>query len=239
MLARTLIAALLAGMLAGLAITPVQSLKTTPLILAAEVFEDGGAPAHDHAAGLAFVTPAMAHGGEDEESATLVASRLGGTAMANMVLGAGFALLLAAASLAFDRPLTARNGAVWGLAGFAVLTLAPAMGLPPELPAMPAADLGARQAWWLMAVLCTGGGLAGLVLSRRTWQRLLGLVLIAAPLFIPAPHPAELASPIPPSLAAEFAVASLATSALFWVLIGLFSGLVLDAIRRTAIPRPA
>ena len=90
-----------------------------------------------------------------------------------------------------------------------------------------------------MAVLCTGGGLAGLVLSRRTWQRLLGLVLIAAALFIPAPHPAELASPIPPSLAAEFAVASLATSALFWVLIGLFSGLVLDAIRRTAIPRPA
>ena len=62
MLARTLIAALLAGMLAGLAITPVQSLKTTPLILAAEVFEDGGAPAHDHAAGLSFVTPAMAHG---------------------------------------------------------------------------------------------------------------------------------------------------------------------------------
>ena len=37
-----------------------------------------------------------------------------------------------------------RQGLFWGFAGFAVFTLAPGLGLPPELPAMPAADLGAR-----------------------------------------------------------------------------------------------
>ena len=33
--------------------------------------------------------------------------------------------------------LSWRQGLFWGFAGFAVFTLAPGLGLPPELPAMP------------------------------------------------------------------------------------------------------
>ena len=39
-----------------------------------------------------------------------------------------------------------RAGLLWGFAGFAVFTLAPGLGLPPELPAMPAAELLPRPA---------------------------------------------------------------------------------------------
>jgi predicted cobalt transporter CbtA len=41
--------------------------------------------------------------------------------------------------------LDARRGLLWGLGGFAALHLAPAVGLPPELPGMASADLAARQ----------------------------------------------------------------------------------------------
>ncbi len=226
---RIFLAALLAGILAGLAITPVQALRTTPLIIAAEAYEDGGAPsAHEHGA-LSLATPAHAHApGAGADAGGASAARLGGTALANIVLGAGFALLLLSVSLVSGRAITARNGAVWGLLGFATLTLAPALGLPPELPAMPAADLGARQLWWLMAVLCTGLGIGVLTLARPAGLRAAGAALIVVPMMIAAPHPAELASPIPPTLAAEFAVASLTTSAIFWVLIGGLTGLALE-----------
>ncbi|MEI2612914.1 MAG: CbtA family protein [Candidatus Promineifilaceae bacterium] len=39
--------------------------------------------------------------------------------------------------------------------------LAPAFGLPPELPGMAAADLGARQVWWCGTALATGVGIFG------------------------------------------------------------------------------
>ncbi|RIX99085.1 cobalt transporter [Aureimonas flava] len=231
MLARFFLAALLAGILAGVVVTPVQHLKTTPLILAAETYEGGGA-AHDHAAFVpGLVSAAHAHGGgEHAEGGT--AGRIGGTLLANVVIGAAFSLLLLAASLLVDRPLTAANGAIWGLAGFAVLTLAPALGLPPELPAMPAADLAARQAWWLATVAMAAGGLWLLVFRRGGLAILGGLAPLALPHLVGAPHPDDIASPVPATLAAEFAVASLFVSALFWTAAGALLGLGLDRARR-------
>ncbi len=236
MFARFFLAALLAGILAGLLVTPVQHLKTTPLILAAESYEGGG-EAHDHA-GIAFslATPAHAHGGA-EHAAGGTASRLGGTLLANVVIGAAFSLLLLAASLGLGRPVTAANGALWGLAGFAVVTLAPALGLPPELPAMPAADLAARQTWWIATVALAAGGLWLLVFRRSAPAILGGLALLLLPHLVDAPHPADIASPVPATLAAEFAVASLFVSALFWTATGALLGLGLDRARRgLAVP---
>ena len=71
----------------------------------------------------------------------------------NVVSGIGFALLLVAASEFAGGIANWRQGVLWGFAGFAVFTLAPGLGLPPELPAMPAADLFARQTWWVGTVL--------------------------------------------------------------------------------------
>ncbi|WP_279479211.1 CbtA family protein [Aureimonas sp. SK2] len=236
MLARFFLAALLAGILAGVFVTPVQHFKTTPLILAAESYE-GGEEGHDHAAfAPSLVSPAHAHGGGEHTEAG-DAARLGGTLLANVVIGAAFSLLLLAASLGLDRPVTAANGALWGLAGFAVVTLSPALGLPPELPAMPAVDLAARQAWWVATVALSAGGLWLLVFRRSVPAILGGLALLLLPHLVGAPHPADIASPVPATLAAEFAVASLFVSALFWTAVGALLGLGLDRARRgVAVP---
>lgn len=236
MIVRTLLVALVAGILAGAAVTPLQHWTTVPLILQAETYENGGVPhePHDHSA-LTLVTPAHAHttaGAADGEDAG--ATRTAGSLLANLVIGAGFALLLTAASLASNRPVTARNGAVWGLVGFAVFTLAPSFGLSPELPAMPAADLHARQLWWLATVLLTAGGLALLLLRPEAMARAAGVALLVLPHLIPVPHPADISSPIPATLAAEFVMASLMAAGVFWVLAGFLTGVLAD---RFAAPR--
>src|SRR5258706_524177 len=59
------------------------------------------------------------------------------------------------------------EGLVWGLAGFTVFTLAPGLGLPPQLPGVPAAPLLSRQIWWVLAALAAAGGLS-LIFLRRT-----------------------------------------------------------------------
>ena len=67
MIGRLVLAALIAGMAAGFIYGGVQHVQTTPLILAAEVYET--APAHDHAAAATdpAVTPAAAPQHEAEE----------------------------------------------------------------------------------------------------------------------------------------------------------------------------
>lgn len=113
-----------------------------------------------------------------------------------------------------------REGVLWGLAGFATFTLAPGLGLPPELPAMPAADLAARQIWWVSCVLLTGGGLALIAFGRGTPLILLGAALLVVPHLIGAPQPDSHNSPIPEGLHHSFVVAVTATNLVFWVLLG-------------------
>ncbi|WP_152047745.1 CbtA family protein [Aureimonas psammosilenae] len=242
MIVRTLLAALCAGLLAGILILPVQYARVVPLIVHAESYENGGAHEHHAASPSFFVSPAYAHGAggaheEGEGGGTLVESRLLGTLLADLVAGAGFALLLAGASLVLGLPLNRRNGVFWGLAGFATVTLAPALGLAPELPAMPAAELGMRQAWWLATAAFTALGLFLLVTRRSAGLKAAGIFALLLPHLWGAPQPTDLASPVPPALAAEFAVASLVTSALFWVMIGTFAGRFLDrAATRSPLP---
>ncbi|MFQ5954541.1 MAG: CbtA family protein, partial [Kiloniellales bacterium] len=107
--------------------------------------------------------------------------------------------------------------------GFAAFALAPAFGLPPEPPGVAAAELSARQAWWLGTALATAGGLALMVFAGNTVAKVAGLVAIAAPHLISAPHLAETGT-LPAALAGRFVAASLVTSALFWVVLGGLSG---------------
>lgn len=241
MIVRYLLAALGAGLLAGLLILPVQYARLVPLILHAEEFEEGAAHGHAARAGF-FVSPAQAHeaaapAGAQEEGGSMFESRLLGTFLADLVTGAGFALILLAASLLLGVPLTLANGALWGLAGFGIVTLAPALGLAPELPAMPAADLAARQAWWAATVALSALGLWLVVLRRPAVAKAAGVFALLLPHLLGAPQPADLASPVPPGLAAEFAVASLGTSAAFWMMLALLAGFLFDRLGRTA-PAP-
>ena len=114
----------------------------------------------------------------------------------------------------------------WGLAGFAVFTLAPGLGLPPELPGMPAADLGARQVWWIATAAATAGGLALLAFRGTVLFSLIGVALIIAPHIIGAPQPVSHESAVPADLHHSFVVAVTITNLIFWVVLGGLVGIV-------------
>ena len=207
MLKAVLATGLLAGLIAGLFVTFAQMARVTPLILEAETYEVTAAVTGDGHAHEAW-SPS------DGIERTLF------TALANVISGIGFALLLVAVFAFRGASMDFRSGINWGLAGFAAFTLAPAMGLPPELPGADTADLLARQTWWLGTVVATGGGLALALLQRQRWVQISGVVLITIPHLIGAPHPSTSMSAVPAELAAQLAVASLFTAALFWVVLG-------------------
>ncbi|RCS25376.1 cobalt transporter [Phyllobacterium salinisoli] len=227
MLVKYLLATLVAGLLAGILVTPAMYLRTVPLIIHAETFEDA-AGGHDHGAGDA----AHAHGPADAHEGAagheLPFGRLGNTILANLVAGAGFALALGGAALLIGRRITARNGIYWGLAGFFVFAFAPSLGLAPELPAMPAADLGERQIWWVATVLLSAIGLYLIVFRREMWAKVIGLAAIVAPHLYGAPKAEDISSPVPAVLASEYAVASLATNLFMWTVLGLALGWMLQ-----------
>jgi cobalt transporter subunit CbtA len=213
------VVAALAGAIAGLGMTVAQQLTTVPLIVKAEVYEQQSTPAaHDH--GTAAVS--HEHGGWSPSDGV---ERTAFTAAANIVTGIGFALLLVAVSELFGGIGNWRQGMFWGLAGFAVFTLAPGLGLPPELPAMPAAELGARQLWWAATALSTAIALGLLVYGRSAVAAIAAIVLLVMPHLIGAPQPVSYESPIPEGLHHSFVVAVVLTALLFWVLLGGLAGL--------------
>lgn len=225
MFRRVLLAAVLSGIAAALVMSAVQHLRVTPLIIEAETYEmaeAAPAAAHTHSDSTAAAT---AHSHEHEHEAMESGPRrLVLTVISNGLTGVAFALILSAAALVIGLPLTPANGALWGLLGFVVFSLAPAAGLPPELPGMPAGDLAARQLWWAGTALATGAGIL-LIAKRQTLPFVaVAVALIALPHLIGAPAPVSAQSAVPPYLASAFAANALATAALFWLLIGVFLG---------------
>ena len=230
MLRRILTTALAAGIVVGIAISGVQMFTTIPLIYEAEEYEQAGATAwHSPFAPVVLV---LVHGEEEHETATAGWERPLLTLATNVLTGVGFALLLVAAFVFAGQEVTGRTGAVWGVAGFAVFTLAPAFGLPPELPATAAADLAPRQLWWLLAAASTAAGLWLLVLRRETPTKIVGVASLFLPHIVGAPHPAELTHLVPPELAARFSASAIVVSALFWVSLGWTAGTLYDRLGR-------
>src|SRR5258708_4372209 len=193
MFRRIFLVALMAGIAAGLLAASVQRFKVIPLITAAEVYEtaaahtghshDGAAADHHHPA------PTAAETGQEWEPAAGL-ERTAYTILADLLAGIGFALILSGA-VAFARlrghAIDAGRGLLWGIAGFAIFSFAPAAGLPPELPGMAAADLVARQEWWLMAASATAAGLAMIVFSRSAALRVAGLAVLVIAHLVGAP----------------------------------------------------
>lgn len=231
--------AAISGLLAGVILAALQTYATVPLILKAETYENAGG--HDHAAAPAAGTEATAPAATapavdaqaaapaEEEEGWAPADgfeRFAYSALANIVSGVAFALILVAVSEFAGGIANWRQGVFWGFAGFAVFTLAPGLGLPPELPAMPAADLGARQIWWTATVVATAAGLALIAFKQSLPLAILGVVLIVAPHIVGAPQPESHESPIPSDLHHNFVVAVTITNLVFWVVLGAVAGFV-------------
>ncbi len=77
--------------------------------------------------------------------------------------------------------------------------IAPSLGLPPELPGIPA-PLTPRQLWWLATALATPIGLWLVVFRRSPPRAILALLLLAAPHLIGAPQLAEAPTYVPEAL---------------------------------------
>lgn len=216
--------ALIAGIIAGIFVFAVQSAKLTPLILQAEVYEDADTAKKEAALEAQEKSMGMTH--QHEAEAWEPANGFERNAyrlLADLGVGVGFALMLVGAFGLRNEPMDAKRGVLWGLAGFATFSLAPGFGLPPELPATMAADLTARQIWWIGTALATAFGLYCLMLNRSNAIKALGLAALIAPHLIGAPKP-PLGGVVPTELNAEFAAASLATMAMFWIVLGGMSG---------------
>lgn len=222
MIRRVLLAALLSGIAAALLMSGAQHLRVVPLIVEAERYETaspaeaGHTHTHSHSHDTAATEPGEASGIDWPRTAQ--------TVMSNVITGVSFALLLTAVALLVNLPLTPANGLTWGFLGFVTFSLAPAIGLPPELPGMPAADLVARQIWWWQAVIATGGGLLLMAKVRNIYAAAAGTLLIALPHLIGAPDPVTFESALPPHLASAYAANALGSALLLWALIGIFLG---------------
>lgn len=253
MIGRVLLAAILAGIVAGLILGGIQHVRISPLIMAAEVYEkaddakkDASAPsADDHSAAAGSSDhhhataagdcvenmPGMTMCGKDGAAPWEPAPGLERTlytTAASMLAGAGYAALLAGLALVLGVPLTRGNGLIWGICGFLAVTIATGAGLPPEIPGMPSAELLPRQIWWVGTVVATAAALYLIAVKRAPWAIAAAVVLIALPHIIGAPQPPDTPTSVPPGLAAEFASNTVAAAAVFWALLGVFTGMALD-----------
>lgn len=238
MLRNLILSAAAAGLAAGLLTAGLQHVTTTPIIVEAEQYEGGGAPsAHEHTAvdrllGAGAVIATHGEAEVEEWAPSDGIERTFYTSLATSVIGVGFALALLGAMVLSGVRVDGRTGLAFGVAGFAAIALAPALGLPPEIPGSGAAALADRQAWWTITAALTAGGLAALLLGRNNLLRAGGIVAIALPHIVGAPHPEAFASMAPAELAGHFAAASLVVTAVFWAVLGFASGAIYERLAR-------
>jgi cobalt transporter subunit CbtA len=229
--------AVVAGLLSGLLMTVMQSFSTVPLILAAETYENAGGEeaghSHDAAPAAGTAAPAAADHHHDEEvwAPADGVERFVYTAAADILSAIGFALVAIALAEALGGFGGWRGGLMFGIAGFLTVSLAPGLGLPPELPGMPAAELGPRQIWWISTAVCTAAGLGLLAYTRLALLAALAIVLLVAPHLVGAPLPPTHETAVPIELHARFVNAVYATNLVFWAVLGALAGVFRQRFR--------
>lgn len=221
-MSRTLLSGgLIAGALAGLVVALLQLWLIQPLIIQAERYESGELAAPLNQTVEQPPTPTPTQNGDEQMQGTDL-PRAGLTVLFLTLTWCGFGLLAGAAMSAAQMSEKVRPFSAVGIAmsGFAVASVAPALGLPPELPGMPAADLEARQLWWIATLLATAVGLA-LTFRFESWVvRAAAIAVIALPHVVGAPTSPVAAPMVPPDLAALYVARVIGVSFLGWLVLG-------------------
>lgn len=234
MFKKLLVSGLFAGFAAGLIAALLQITLVVPTILEAELYESGalshfGAPesALAHHDGQTDEQPSHVHDDSHAHDDVPAWTRHSLTILASVSTFIGYAMIMVAGFAMAARQgiaVSARSGMIWGIGGFLAVSLAPALGHAPELPGSLSAALEARQIWWVGTVAASLAGIA-LIAFGKNWSLWgLGIVLIALPHIIGAPHIAGYGGVVPPELAAQFVGLSLGVAAMGWVVLGLFAG---------------
>jgi len=216
---RVLVVGLLAGLVAGLAVAALQHVTTTPLILAAEVYETAE-HAHDAAPAEEVWKPAEG------------AQRTGATTLATLGVSTGYALILIAAMLIAGETIAPKTALAFAACAFASTGIATSLGLAPQLPGMAETALVPRQIWWAATAALTALGLFATLRLEPVAAKALGLAAILAPHLYGAPQPATPGSSVPAELAARFAASSLAVQAVSWTLAALMVALLWQGYER-------
>jgi cobalt transporter subunit CbtA len=204
-----------AGAIAGLVLFVVQYFTVVPLIQSAEAYESAAHQAHPQATN----EDEGWHPAEGWQRSSL-------TALTTVLTGIGFAAILFGVMALSGKTIDTQHGALWGLAAFTCFSLAPAFGLPPQPPGVVVADLHQRQLWWTGTVIATAVGMWLINGQKRSWPlRTSGVVCLLLPHLIGAPTASGLSS-VPVELVRRFTIASLATSGVFWLLVGTLGGLI-------------
>jgi cobalt transporter subunit CbtA len=245
MIKRMVTSAVLAGFAAGLLAALLHFAFVQKLILLGEEYESGNlvhfaaaqsgaGHSHDYTqaapAETEIVTPKTAASeaakGHHLDAPAGAFSRNTWTSLMFGLAYVGYALILVAGyglAEAYGVTISLRDGLLWGIAGFAAFQLAPAMGLEPELPGTMAADLTARQLWWLGTAVCTAIGLGLLGYGKGALAMFGAVALLAIPHIIGAPELDSYSGVAPPELASAFAARSLGVGLAVWASMGALS----------------
>jgi len=199
----------------GMFFSAYQVIFITPIIVDSEVYE--------------VIEPSVSHqieawGPEDG------IERHSWSFATNILLCFAYALLLMSA-MSLKTSVNAIQGLFWGGAVYLSLFVAPALGLPPEIPGMEAAYLEGRQSWWIYTVVITAISL-WLIAFQPYWHKGIGVILLITPHLIGAPQPEihgfvntnQNAIVALTDLWHAFIVQTSIANALLWLMIGGLSG---------------
>ncbi len=228
MTTRLFTSAVFAGLIAGLIAVLLQFTLVEALILEGEEYETGN---KSHFGGVLVINEALEASGEaaaemEDEPENLL-KRYALTFFADFIVFVGWGLIMVAGFAVadrFGRKVTIKDGLLWGIAGFTAVHMAPSIGLAPELPGTPAAELELRQLWWVTTVIATALALALFAYGRSALFVVIGLALLIAPHLIGAPRLDGYAGLAPPELSGEYVARSLAVSMAIWAVLGLAAG---------------
>jgi len=217
MFTKILTSGLFAGVAAGLLVGLLQLVFVQPVLLHAELYESGEL-VHFGATAVSAIQPFP---GIDP-------LRDGLSVGFTIVVYSGYALILVAAmavaAMRMETTITARSGILWGIAGFAVVQLAPGFTLAPEVPGVAAADVYERQIWWFLTVAAAAIAVWFIAFGKswKSWGA--SVVLLLVPHLLGAPQPDVFTGPVPTEIGALFASRAFGIGFAAWVLLGLFAG---------------
>lgn len=229
MFSRIIVSGLFSGALGGIIAGFLQWYFVQPVLLHSELYEAG---ILTHFVG----TSNSAH--PDLEYIQPI--RDGLSLIFSMLIYTGYALILIAAMLLREQKsetnITFHQGIIWGVSGFFVVHLAPAISLPPEVPGVATAELQLRQIWWFATTLLTAGGLWIIAFTKKGSRFIIGAALILAPHIIGAPEPDIFTGPAPTEIGALFASRALGIGLISWAMLGGLSAFFLKKETMRATP---
>lgn len=218
MFSRILTSALIAGAAAGLVSGLLQFFFVQPVLLHVEMFE-GGDLVHFGAGGGA--SPARVDTGGFAGMRDILSIAF------SMLIYSGYGLVLVAVMTlaeANGAVINARNGLIWGVAGFVAALLAPGFSLPPQVPGASAADIMDRQIWWYATSAAAAVALYLIAFGKNPVSWGVAVILLLAPHVIGAPQPDILTGPAPTELGNMFASRAIGVGMVAWVVLGLLAG---------------